>query len=671
MKSKSPKITALPHTCFEHIYRAMKEALLIVNERSIILNVNQVACKLLGYEEVEFVGQSLEIVMPKGDYSQFGSWKIFKDDAFDNIEATFVARNGRVIDALLSGSVIRDAFNNIQEIVLLMQDISLRKQIVEALRESEERLRSTLSSISDLIFVLNKDLVFVEYYLSGPEKQFMPLHMVIGKKLSDVFPEHVVQQLENAIQQVAKTETIQEFDYRLGPESTGLWFNARIAVRKGKTNEFDGVTVVVRDITVRKRGAEALHEAKEIAEAATQAKSEFLANMSHEIRTPLNGIIGMAGLLLDTPLNDEQRDFVSTLRSSSDTLQTLVNQILDFSKIESGQLELEEQPFDVQSCIEEALDLLAPPATAKGIQLASALQGKIPTSVLGDVTRLRQILVNLLSNAVKFTEKGEVIVTLQSKALAENACELHFAVKDTGIGIPKDRMDRLFKSFSQVDASTTRRFGGTGLGLAISKRLVALMGGNIWVESELGHGATFHFTVQARTVPDQPQYPIYRSQSQLKDKRLPITEKQSVPSSPKEPLFNGQMGQQKPLHILLAEDNLINQKVALRMLERLGYRADVANNGLEVVSALERQPYDIILMDIQMPEMSGTEATQYIHQTWAPSERPYIIAMTANALTGDREYYLANGMDDYVSKPVRIEELAKSLDRSFARTRPT
>ncbi|MEJ2750101.1 MAG: ATP-binding protein, partial [Anaerolineae bacterium] len=500
MAGKSTITTTLSHTHVEHIYRAMREALLIVNERGIILNANKAACMLLGYEAVELTGQPLEIVMPEVEYPQIGSWDVLKGDTVDDIDATFVARNGRVIDALLSGSVIRNESGNIHEIILVIQDITVRKRTVEALRESEERLRSTLSSVSDLIFVLNKDLVFVEYYLSEPGEHFMPLDMVVGKTISDVFPAHVVQQLENAIQQVAQTETVQKLDYLLASDNRKSWFNARIAIRKGKTNEFDGVTVVVRDVTARKEAAEALLQAKEIAEAATQAKSEFLANMSHEIRTPLNGIIGMTGLLLDTPLNDEQRDFVNTLRSSNDTLHTIVNQILDFSKIESGQLEMEEQPFDVQSCIEEAIDLLAPKATAKGIQLASTLQGKIPAPILGDVTRLRQVLVNLLSNAVKFTEKGEVIVTLQSKTLAENACELHFAIKDTGIGIPKDRMDRLFKSFSQVDASTTRHFGGTGLGLAISKRLVILMGGKIWVESELGQGSTFHFTVRAKTV---------------------------------------------------------------------------------------------------------------------------------------------------------------------------
>jgi PAS domain S-box-containing protein len=380
------------------------------------------------------------------------------------------------------------------------------------------------------------------------------------------------------------------------------------------------------------------------AEAANQAKSAFLATISHEIRTPLNGVIGMTNILADTPLTGEQRDYLRTIKLSGETLLTLINDTLDYSKIEAGRVELEHQPFDVIACVAEAADLLAPRAAEKGLGFNRHIDPDVPPMIVGDTTRLRQILVNLLGNAVKFTDHGSVAIEVSATKITPQDCTLHFCVRDSGIGIPSDKQAFLFQRFFQVDSSITRTHGGTGLGLAISKGLAELMGGSLGVESTPGAGSVFTLT-------------------------LPVTIS-NVPVKPADRENHDRPGDTMPLTILMAEDNIVNQHVVRLTLKRLGYTLEIVSDGLEALAALERRDFDVIFMDVQMPNMDGLTATARIRSRVGTKERPWIIALTAGAFKEDRLHAMEAGMNDFLSKPLHIDLLKDALARAYHALHP-
>jgi len=762
---------------------------------------NPAAERLFGYTQTEALGRNLDDLVVRNEILRTEAAP-FVQQAFDSTLHAITRRtrkNGDLVDVELSGvSLKRDG--DPTGIIAIYHDISEIKRAEAAIQESERRLADIINFLPDATLVIDREGRVIAWNRAMEGLTEIKAEDMLGKGDYEYALPFYGERRPILVNLVFRPQEELESKYvqiqRHGDTLVGethvthlrggeRYLMGTASVLHDSKGQVAGAIEIVRDITDRKTMEDELRKAKVDAESANQAKSAFLAMMSHEIRTPMNAIIGMSGLLMDTPLDSEQHDFAETIRNSGDALLTIINDILDFSKIEAGKMELEEQPFDLRECLESSLDLVKMRASEKGLELAYQVEQDVPVAIVGDVTRLRQILINLLNNAVKFTENGEVVLSVENVPSrtergikGDGASKLQFSVRDTGIGILKDLQDRLFRAFSQADATTSRRYGGTGLGLAISKRLSEMMGGEMWVESQglPGKGSTFYFTIVTRAAAEMKSRPhLSREQPELSGKRLLIVDDNATncrilslqtktwgmiardTTSPSEalnwlqrgdpfdlaildmqmpgkdglelakeireicdekalpmvltsslgkqethapeglfvaymskpirpsvlfdtlmnlfataprkaeestlvqPRLDPEMASHHPLRILLAEDNVVNQKLALRLLSQMGYRADVAANGVEAIRSLERQPYDVILMDVQMPEMDGLEASRRICSRWPRDSRPHIIAMTANAMQGDREICLEAGMDDYVSKPIRVDELVRAL----------
>ncbi|MGV3509362.1 MAG: response regulator [Sphingobacteriaceae bacterium] len=789
----------------DEIFKALiehgTEVVNLLDENGTYIYTSQSSFEITGYKAEEFIGKNAFDFLHPDDFD--GIMELWVDlkanQKIKTKEFRFKTASGKWIWIETVGI---NYLNNkdINAILLSSRDVTDRKEKDLEVKKSEQKYKSLFENNPDMVYYQNKGGFIIDVNGAVTQLYGVTKDKILNKHVSAFVSAEDLAKSEEQLAEAFKGNPV-KFEQTLRvPNHSQPYYLDVTKIPVIVDDEVIGVHTVSKDITEMKRAFETiqdqskalyklnsdlqthteilqalnedLDEEREKAEKANKAKSVFLATMSHEIRTPMNGVIGMASLLAETKLDFEQEEYVKIIRTSGDALLSVINDILDFSKIESGNLEIEHLDFDLRECVEDVMDLFANKAAEQGLDLLYQIDQKIPTQIVGDGLRVRQIMINLISNALKFTHKGEVFLNVTLSNSVNDEIEITFDVKDTGIGIPEEKLSRLFKAFSQVDSSTTRKYGGTGLGLVISERLAELMGGKIWVQSEVGAGTTFSFTIATKAGKQSKKYndcfnlsenegkkvlviddnkvnlsilenqlklwkliPILASSGQQAleilykagDFQLVITDMQmpemdgielaqrikaSKPNLPiillssigdesrsKYPeLFNSVLNkpvkqsllcklvqqelaehgitdqkvtthqptmlsedfaQRFPLSILLAEDNLINQKLAVKILTKLGYQPEIAVNGKEAVDMLARKAYDVILMDVLMPEMDGLEATRYIREN--SKVQPVIVAMTANAMVEDKDECIKAGMDDYISKPVDLAILKHIL----------
>jgi PAS domain S-box-containing protein len=700
------------------LIEASLDPLVTIGPDGKITDVNEATIKVTGVSREQIIGTDFSDYFTEPEKAREGYQQVFAEGSVTNYPLTILDKNGKLIDVLYNASIFKDGQGNVlgvfaaarditerrraeieldhyrkhleelvrertQELAQALSDLQVeiieRKHAEEEIRRSEERFRSIFESTQEAIIIIDNDMRCINANPGAGVITGIPHDQLVGKFLPDfINPGFDLSAAWPVFKNTGRFSGEVEIRYKDGTyrtvEATGranilpdqhLFVGYDITermimekeLRRARDDLEERIQVRTADLSDAKKNLESINEelqaeisehektekellmAKEAAEAAVEAKAAFLANMSHELRTPLNAVIGYSSLLLDDNLTEEQREGIESIKSGGEALLAIISEILEFSRAEKEKIILEHQPFSLKRCIEDSMDMLATQASQKGLNLSYTIFYGTPDTIIGDPGRLRQILVNLLGNAVKFTDSGEVSVLVSSELIEANKRQILFEVKDTGIGMPQDKMDRIFEPFTQLEYVMSLKRDGAGLGLAISKKIVELMGGEIWAESEEGKGSTFRFTIQAETLPGE---------------RLDICDKDRVEYK--------DVSEQKPLSILVAEDNPSNQKVLVDMLKRLGYRPDAVADGAEVIQALVIRHYDLIFMDVRMPEMDGLTAAKEIRKLW-PNDGPTIIAITAYAMEGDQKMCLEAGMDGYIAKPVKLGDLAEVISR--------
>jgi two-component system, sensor histidine kinase and response regulator len=762
--------------------------IIVHDEQRMVTMANPAFCDIFGYTQQDCLGRRLEelIVQPGAEGAFLANIQRIAEGAVFQGSMKRQRKDGVLVDVevhatrLLADGQYCGAF-------ALFQDITKRVEAETALRQSEEVFRTLCASAPVGVFRSDENGVSIYANQKMTEIRGVTLEQFKANPNQGIHPEDVERVSASRRLNYARGGRFADQFRYLKPNGETVWVSLQGGPIRDSEGRLQGYVGVLEDITLLREAHEQMRKAKEAADAASRAKSEFLANMSHEIRTPMNGIIGMTELAMETELDPSQREYLNAVKYSADSLLTVINDILDFSKIEVGKLSLDPIEFNLRDHLGQAMKILAARAHEKGLELACFVPPELPDFVVGDPVRLRQVILNLVGNAIKFTEKGEVVLRVDLESQGSDAMWMHFAVSDTGIGIPVEKQQLIFEPFSQADTSTTRRYGGTGLGLSICSRLIEMMNGRIWLESEEGHGATFHFTVQFGRASALPG-PISADPAILENLRVLIVDdnatnrqilertlsywRMRTTSAPdaetaldlieqaraagapfglmlvdchmpdvdgfmlverlqkQQPQKNlttvmltsgGQRGDgqrckelgiaaylikpvlqsdlldallrvlgprpddtapmplvtrhtlreaRMPLRILLAEDNLVNQRLAVRLLEKEGHSVVVAGDGRKVLQALETQNFDLILMDVQMPVMDGVETTAAIRTREAGKGAHIpIVAMTAHAMAGDRQRFLSLGMDGYVSKPIHSRDLYDAIENVFLPTR--
>ncbi len=636
---------------FRTVFNNSAVAIVVADKDEKIMAWNPSFEEMLDMNKEDLFNKSVSELYPPREWQRVRSFRVTQQGTIPDMETQVYKKNGTILEVDLSTSLIKDLDGNITGYISIMRDITKQKLAERKIKESENKIRIILDNSPAAITLTDEQERIVSWNKYTEEILGKTKQELLMMPVSALYPPDEWKRIRGA--NIRKKGGQHHFETKvIGLQGKIIDVDLSVNVLKDSQNNVIGSVGIMQDITEQKKVQKMVLQAKQEAEKANSAKSLFLANMSHEVRTPMNTIMGMMDLTLETPLSDEQKENLQTAKDAADNLLSLLNDILDLSRVEAGKIILEYIELSIRNIVQSVVKGMSILAAKKNVELIWEVDPHVPEFVAGDPIRIRQILVNLINNAIKFTFKGKITTKIRLNFMNEHECELQFSVEDEGIGIPKDKQSNLFSVFTQVDESTTRRFGGTGLGLAICKRLVEMMGGGIWLESEEMKGSTFYFTAKFKLIKRRAEIPASAGERAGFSNTAPAKKLDR-------------------LSVLLAEDNVVNQKIAVKLLEKRGWQVKAVDNGQEVLDILDKENFDLILMDAQMPILDGLATTRMIRENERKTgKRIPIVALTARAMNDDKKKCLDVGMDGYVSKPIDINNLYETIEGIFKQGPP-